>query len=147
MRPSDDDFDHYCDDDALTVIKQKSGGGGGGVFYCCCCFRRKKRVVREARKRGERLLSSAFESSFWILPTADHYPQRDRPEEVAKIVSMALTGQVPTRESESEFMRRYAASRSVDDAVYVGRSRIEALDFPSSIEYTPSGYRTARNRR
>jgi len=87
------------------------------------------------------------ESSFWILPTADHYPQRDRPEEVAKIVRMALTGQVPTRESESEFMRRYAASRSVDDAVYVGRSRIEALDFPSSIEYTPSGYRTARGRR
>ena len=83
------------------------------------------------------------ESSFWILPTADHYPQRDKPEEVAKIVRMALTGQIPNRESESDFMRRYAATRAADDAVYVGRSKIAELDFPSSIEYTPSGYRTA----
>ena len=83
------------------------------------------------------------ESSFWILPTAGHYPQRDNPEEVAKIVRMALTGQIPNRESESDFMRRYAASRAADDAVYVGRSKIAELNFPSSIEYTPSGYRTA----
>lgn len=82
-------------------------------------------------------------SSFWILPTAGHYPQRDNPEEVAKIVSMALTGQIPNRESESEFMRTYGASRAAEDAVFVGRSKIEALDFPSSIEYTPSGYRDA----
>ena len=81
------------------------------------------------------------ESSFWILPTAGHYPQRDRPEEVSKILRMALTGQIPDREAESEFMRRYGASRAIDDAVYVGRSKIEELDFPSSIEYTPSGYR------
>lgn len=80
-------------------------------------------------------------SSFWILPTADHYPQRDNPEEVAKVVRMALTGQLPDRESESEFMRRYGASRAAEDAVYVGRSKIEELDFPSSIEYTPQGYR------
>lgn len=81
------------------------------------------------------------ESSFWVLPAAGHYPQRDNPEEVAKIVRMALTGQVPDREAESEFMRRYGTSRAAEDAVFVGRSRIEALDFPSSIEYTPSGYR------
>jgi pimeloyl-ACP methyl ester carboxylesterase len=81
------------------------------------------------------------ESSFWIIPTAGHYPQRDNPEEVAKVIKVALTGQVPDRESESEFMRRYSASRAHEDAVYVGRTRIEALDFPSSIEYTPSGYR------
>jgi pimeloyl-ACP methyl ester carboxylesterase len=80
------------------------------------------------------------ESSFWIIPTAGHYPQRDNPEEVAKVIKVALTGQVPDRESESEFMRRYSASRAHEDAVYVGRTRIEALDFPSSIEYTPSGY-------
>ena len=81
------------------------------------------------------------ESSFWVLPTAGHYPQRDNPEEVAKIVRMALTGQIPDREAESEFMRRYGGSRAAEDAVFVGRSKIEELDFPSSIEYTPSGYR------
>ena len=81
------------------------------------------------------------QSSFWVLPTAAHYPQRDRPEEVAKIVRMALTGQLPDRESESGFMRSYLSGRAPDDAVFVGHSKIEELDFPSSIEYTPSGYR------
>jgi len=81
------------------------------------------------------------ESSYWILPTAGHYPQRDNPEEVAKIIRMTLTGQVPSAEEEAEFMRSYSASRSGEDAVYVGRSKIEPLDFPSTIEYTPSGYR------
>jgi len=38
-------------------------------------------------------------------------------------------------------MRRYGGSRAAEDAVFVGRSKIEELDFPSSIEYTPSGYR------
>lgn len=81
------------------------------------------------------------ESSFWMLPTAGHYPQRDKPEEVAKIIRLALTGQMPDRGAESEFMRRYGAGRAIDDAVFVGHSKIEELDFPSSIEYTPSGYR------
>jgi len=81
------------------------------------------------------------QSSFWVLPTAGHYPQRDKPEEVAKVIRMALTGQIPGREDESEFMRRYGASRAAEDAVLVGHSKIEELDFPSSIEYTPSGYR------
>lgn len=81
------------------------------------------------------------ESSYWILPTAGHYPQRDNPEEVAKIIRMALTGQVPSADAEAEFMRSYSASRANEDAVYVGRSKIEPLDFPSTIEYTPSGYR------
>ena len=81
------------------------------------------------------------ESSYWILPAAGHYPQRDNPEEVAKIIRLALTGQVPQPEAESDFMRSYGARRDAEDAVFVGRSKIEALDFPSSIEYTPSGYR------
>jgi pimeloyl-ACP methyl ester carboxylesterase len=81
------------------------------------------------------------ESSFWVLPTAGHYPQRDNPEEVAKVVRMALTGEVPDRESESTFMRSYGAQRAAEDAVFVGHSKIEELDFPSSIKYTPSGYR------
>lgn len=83
----------------------------------------------------------AAPSSFWILPSAGHYPQRDNPEEVAKIVRMATAGQLPEREAEAEFMRRYSDTRKGEDAVYVGHSRIEPLDFPSSIEYTPSGYR------
>lgn len=81
------------------------------------------------------------ESSFWIIPTAGHYPQRDKPEEVAKIVRMALAGQIPDRESESEFMRSYLSSRAAEDAVFVGHTKIEELNFPSSIKYTPSGYR------
>ena len=81
------------------------------------------------------------ESSFWVLPTAGHYPQRDNPEEVAKVIGMALSGQVPEREAENEFMRGYGSGRAAEDAVYVGHSKIEELDFPSSIEYTPSGYR------
>jgi pimeloyl-ACP methyl ester carboxylesterase len=81
------------------------------------------------------------QSSFWLLPTAAHYLQRESPEEVAKIVRMALTGQIPDRESEGDFMRSYLSSRAADDAVFVGHSRIEELDFPNSIEYTPSGYR------
>lgn len=81
------------------------------------------------------------QSSFWILPAAAHYPQRESPEAVAKIVRMALSGQLPDRESEGDFMRSYLSNRSADDAVYVGHSTIEELDFPSSIQYTPSGYR------
>jgi hypothetical protein len=54
---------------------------------------------------------------------------------------MALTGQVPDRESENEFMRHYGANREVEDAALVGHSKIEELDFSRSIEYTPSGYR------
>ena len=81
------------------------------------------------------------QSSFWLLPTAAHYPQRESPEAVAKIVRMALTGQIPDRESEGDFMRSYLSNRTADDAVFVGHSKIEELDFPSTIEYTPSGYR------
>jgi pimeloyl-ACP methyl ester carboxylesterase len=85
------------------------------------------------------------ESSFWVIPTAGHYPQRDNPEEVAKVIDLVLSGEVPDAESESEFMRRYSASRAHEDAVYVGRSKIEALNFPSSIQYTPSGYRVVED--
>lgn len=85
------------------------------------------------------------ESSYWIIPTAGHYPQRDNPAEVAKVISLVLDGQVPDAESENEFMRRYSANRAPEDAVYVGRSKIEALNFPSSIQYTPSGYRVVND--
>ena len=90
---------------------------------------------------GSYLNDREAQSSFWVLPAAAHYPQRENPEEVAKIVRMALIGQIPDRESEGDFMRSYLGSRAADDAVFVGHSKIEELDFPSSIEYTPSGYR------
>lgn len=81
------------------------------------------------------------ESSYWILPTAGHYPQRDNPEAVAKIISLALSGDVPAREDESAFMRAYGGGRAERDAIFVGHSVVEELNFPSSIEYTASGYR------
>lgn len=81
------------------------------------------------------------ESSYWILPTAGHYPQRDRPEEMAKIVRLALSGQIPTLETEDTFMWTYNRGRSDDDAVFVGHSRIRRMEFPGAVEYTPSGYR------
>ena len=69
------------------------------------------------------------ESSLWYMPTAGHYPQRDEPEEMANIVRLALTGQVPSRDEEG------AAS-----GIFVGHSDIEDMVFPGAVEYTPSGY-------
>jgi len=81
------------------------------------------------------------ESSYWILPTAAHYPQREQPDAVAKIIRLVLNDGVPEREAEDSFMRSYESTRETNDAVYIGRSVVEPLDFPSSIEYTPDGYR------
>lgn len=80
------------------------------------------------------------QSSFWILPTAGHYPQRDNPEAVAKIVRTALSGGVPDRESENEFMRSYNSRREADDGVYVGHSDVRKMEFPGAVRYTPEGY-------
>lgn len=80
-------------------------------------------------------------SSYWIMPTASHYPQRDRPEEVARVIRLALTGQVPDRATEDAFMWSYNRGRSADDAIFVGHSDIREMDFPGSVEYTPAGYR------
>ena len=81
------------------------------------------------------------ESSFWYMPTAGHYPQRDEPEEVAKVVRLALTGGVPARDEEGTFMRSYSRSRtSPAAAVFVGHSDIEDMVFPGAVQYTPAGY-------
>ncbi len=81
------------------------------------------------------------ESSFWYMPTAGHYPQRDEPEEVAKVVRLALSGGVPSREGEGAFMRSYPRSRtSPAAAIFVGHSDIEEMVFPGAVEYTPAGY-------
>lgn len=81
------------------------------------------------------------ESSFWILPTAGHYPQLDNPEQVAKIIRFTLSGGVPDPADENAFMREYASNREPEDAVYVGRSIVRKMEFPYSHLYTPEGYR------
>ena len=80
------------------------------------------------------------ESSYWIMPTGSHYPQRDHPEEMAKVIRIALTGDVPDRATEDAFMWSYNRSRSPEDAVFVGHSDNRPMEFPDAVEYTPSGY-------
>ena len=80
------------------------------------------------------------ESSFWILPTAGHYPQREKPEQVAKVIRTALSDQVPDRGSENAFMREYASTRDDEDAIYIGRSEPRTMEFPFQELYTPEGY-------
>lgn len=81
------------------------------------------------------------ESSFWYIPLGGHYPQRDQPAQVARVIRMCLQGQVPAAEQEDAFMRSYAASREQDWPMYVGRSRVRQMEFPGAVPYSPSGYR------
>ncbi|GIS50944.1 MAG: hypothetical protein Ct9H90mP25_3780 [Gammaproteobacteria bacterium] len=39
-----------------------------------------------------------------MLPTAGHYPQREKPEQVEKIIRLALDGEVPSPEEENQWM-------------------------------------------
>ena len=81
-----------------------------------------------------------IESSFWVLPTAGHYPQREKPEQVEKIIRLVLDGEVPSRDEENEWMIEYSASRDAEDAIYVGHSNVRKMEFPGAIEYSPDGY-------
>lgn len=81
------------------------------------------------------------ESSFWVLPTASHYPQRDRPAELAKIVKLALSGEVPDAEAGDAFMWTWNRQRTEHDAIFVGHSIIGEMQFEGAVEYTPQGYR------
>ncbi len=81
------------------------------------------------------------ESSYWVMPTGSHYPQRDHPEEMAKVVKIALRGEIPDRATEDAFMWSYNRGRSAEDAIFVGHSDIRPMEFPGSVEYTPNGYR------
>ena len=82
------------------------------------------------------------ESSFWYLPTAGHYPQRDKPDAVAQVIRTCLTGQVPAREDEDRYMQQHTVRRgSVDDPVFVGHSVVRPMTFPGAVEYRPEGYR------
>ncbi len=80
------------------------------------------------------------ESSFWVLPTAGHYPQREKPEQVEKIIRLALDGEVPSPEEENQWMIEYSANRDDEDAIYVGRSNVRKMQFPGAIEYSQDGY-------
>ena len=80
------------------------------------------------------------ESSFWVLPTAGHYPQREKPEQVEKIIRLALEGEVPARDDENQWMIEYSANRDAEDAIYVGRSNVRKMQFPGAIQYSPDGY-------
>ena len=80
------------------------------------------------------------ESSFWVLPTAGHYPQREKPEQVEKIIRLALDGEVPARGDENQWMIEYSANRSAEDAIYVGHSNVRKMQFPGAIQYSPDGY-------
>ena len=80
------------------------------------------------------------ESSFWYMPTAGHYPQRDEPEEMARVVRLALNGEVPTRDEEGALLLSNARIRSPASAVFVGHSDIEDMVFPGAVRYSPAGY-------
>jgi pimeloyl-ACP methyl ester carboxylesterase len=82
------------------------------------------------------------ESTYWLLPTSGHYPQREKPNEVAKIIRLALSGGIPSKAEESNFMRAYGSQRKEEEAIFVGHSIIETLSFPSAIRYSPDGYIT-----
>lgn len=90
---------------------------------------------------AEYLNERDVESSFWVLPTASHYPQRDRPAELAKIVKLALSGGVPSQEESDDFMWTWNRQRTEHDAIFVGHSIIEEMEFEGAVEYTPQGYR------
>ncbi len=80
------------------------------------------------------------DSSFWVLPTAGHYPQRDNPDAVVKIIRMALEGALPDRATEDAWMWEYAGSREPEDGIYVGHSNVRKMEFPGAVRYTPEGY-------
>ncbi len=82
------------------------------------------------------------ESSFWLLPTAGHYPQRDEPGAVEEVVRFCLEGRVPAPEDEEAVMRAIAGERrAAASPVYMGRSHVRDMQFPGAVEYTPAGYR------
>ncbi len=82
----------------------------------------------------------SVESSYWLLPTAGHYPQRDEPEEMARIVRTCLEVGIPAPEEEDAFMRTLARNRTANSPVYMGRSIIENVYFQGAVAYSPDGY-------
>lgn len=89
----------------------------------------------------EYLNDRAVEGTYWLLPTAGHYPHRDEPEEMAGIVRTCLERGIPPPEEENAFMWELAREREgASSPVYAGRSIIENVYFPGAVEYSPEGY-------
>ena len=84
--------------------------------------------------------ASPVESSHWILPTVDHNPHREEPEEMAGIIRSCLEGGIPAPDDEKPFMRARTRDRTATSPVYVGRSTAENTVFPGAVEYSPDGY-------
>ena len=83
----------------------------------------------------------SVESSYWILPTVNHNPHREEPEEMAEIIRSCLEGGIPAPEDEKSFMWARARDRTATSAVYVGRATAENTLFPpGAVEYSPDGY-------
>ncbi len=82
----------------------------------------------------------SVESSYWLLPTAGHYPQRDEPAELSGIVRTCLERGIPDSDGENAFMRDPARSRTGTSPVYVGRSIQHNVFFPGAVRYAPQGY-------
>jgi len=81
------------------------------------------------------------ESSLWYLSTAGHYPQLDKPAEVAGVVKLCLQGKVPSRTEEDTYMRSHARGTSIDSPILIGHTVPRQMEFPGAVEYSPSGYR------
>ena len=75
-----------------------------------------------------------------LLETANHYLQRDEPEEMAGIVRTCLEVGIPAPEDENACMRTLARNRTATSPVYMGRSINENVYFPGAVEYSPDGY-------
>ncbi len=80
------------------------------------------------------------ESSYWLLPAAGHYLQRDQPEELAQVVRVCLRGEIPARSDEDQFQRGPSRPRGPGAAILVGHTDIREVSFPGAVEYSPSGY-------
>ena len=57
------------------------------------------------------------------------------------MVRIALGGDVPDRATEDDFMWSHNRARDPEDAIFVGHSDIQPMEFQGSVQYTPSGYR------
>lgn len=75
-----------------------------------------------------------------LAPTADHYRQRERPAELAKIVKLALSGEVPKAEEGDAFMWAWSRQQTEHDAIFIGHSINREMTFEGTVEYTPQGY-------
>ena len=90
----------------------------------------------------EYLEKRAVESSYWILPTVVHTPHEEVPDDLETIIRACLEEGIPDPEDEDAYMweLRRNRSRSATAPIYVGRSIIRNVHFPSASEYTPDGY-------